>query len=397
MTPSAILLAAALAAGPAVSVQSVDGAAATGELTSIADGVLMLDAADGESRSIPLADLQSLSFTDVQPPSPHADPPAATVTLVNGSQLACTALTVEQQSAQLVCEGLGELSVPLTQLRSLRLGDPETVAARWQELTARENTADLVVVRKGNVLDFVEASVGKIDAQSISFLLGERSMNVPRDKAFGIIYAQRPASAARSAAQVSAGRNQLQAAALTFGGQEFVIELAGGVPLRIPRNQVHHIDFSGSVRALDDMQAAIEYPAGIDPLDRMWHFRKGTASNGAPLRIGADEVQTTRGLWMHSGVAARWRINRDYRRLTALVGMDRNVDGDKSVRLVILGDGKPLFSEVIAAADRARPLDLEVAGVRDLEIRVERVPEIAARDPFGAQEHLDLGNIRLVR
>jgi hypothetical protein len=392
-----ILLAALLAAGPAVSVQRLDETAAAGELASIADDSVSLTSAAGDTQQIPLVDLSSLQFPDVEVPSPHADPPAATVTLADGSEFACTGVTVSQQSAKLTCEGAGELTVPLSQLRSVRLGDPATVGERWEELQQRDNTADLVVVRKGEVLDFVEASVGELGKETISFLLGERSMNVPREKAFGIIYARRPEASTRPLAQVYAGRSALQAAKLAFQEGKFQVELAGGVTASLPSDQVHRIDFSGRIRALDEMDAVVEYPQGIDDLDRIWHFRKGTASNGAPLRIGADEIYATRGLWMHSGVSARWRINRDYRRLTALVGMDRNVDGAKSVKLVILGDGKPLFEEVIAASDSARELDVDVTGIRDLEIRVERLPEIVARDPFGTQEHLDLGNIRLVR
>jgi hypothetical protein len=77
--------------------------------------------------------------------------------------------------------------------------------------------------------------------------------------------------------------------------------------------------------------------------------------------------------------------------------MDHNVGGNKSVRLVILGDGRTLYDQVVPYAAKAADLDLDVEGVRDLEVRVERLPEIAAKDIFAIQEHLALGNIRLIR
>src|SRR5690606_41650545 len=116
--------------------------------------------------------------------------------------------------------------------------------------------------------------------------------------------------------------------------------------------------------------AVVSYREGITDLEKLWHFRKGTASKSAPLKVGAEETITRRGLWLHSGVTVRYRINRDFRRLAGLVGMDHNVRGNKAVQLVIVGDGRTLLDRKIAWTDPPLPLDLAVEGIRDLEIRV---------------------------
>lgn len=386
-----------LAAGPQVTVNKVDDEVLAGDLVGLDESAVRVAVEGGGPRDVPLAEVRSLQFTGIEAPSPHDDPPAVEVTLVDGSRLAGTAAVVAKQSATITTEGLGDIPIPLVQLRSLRLGNVEGVENRWAEIQSRDNKADLLVVRKENLLDFVEGSVGEVGVESVSFLLEGRTVSVPRAKAFGVLFAAKGAEPARTTIQLHAGRTVLQLAKLTYDGRAWAARTQSGLSVSVPIEKVHLIEFEGRLRYLHEMEAAVEYPAGVTELDHIWQFRKGTASSGAALKIGADEVVTRRGLWIHSGVTVRYRINRDYRRLTGLAGMDHNVAGDKSVRLVILGDGKPLLDRTIAWSEPAEELDLDVSGVRDLEIRVERLPEIAAQDIFGMREHLDLGNIRLIR
>ena len=63
-----------------------------------------------------------------------------------------------------------------------------------------------------------------------------------------------------------------------------------------------------------------------------------------------------------------------------------------NVRLQILGDGKSLLDANIAGSDKdARPISLDVSGVRRLVLIVE------SQGNFGAGDHLDLGNLRLIK
>lgn len=385
------------AADPNVSAVRIDESATSGTLTAIDRETVQLTAAGGEAQSLKIVDLRSLRFPDVAAPSPFADPPTIEVILRDGSRLACTAIETQPQEARVTVEELGELKLPLSALRAVRLGDPEKIAARWDELLQRDNTADLLVVRKQDVLDFVEGSLGDIKAESITFLLNDRSVSVPRDRAFGVLYGSRAATADRPVAEVLVGRSRLQLKELTFAAGEGQGQFAAGPAIPLPFERIHGIEFSGRVRFLGDLQPVVVLPEGAAPEERFRYFRRGSEPFGAPLRIGSNELTMSEGLWLHSGVTARYRINRDFRRLVAIVGMDHNVGGNRAVRLVIVGDGQSLFDQTIRWSDPAREIDLDVANVRDLEIRVERLPEEIARNLLGIQEHLDLGQIRLIR
>jgi hypothetical protein len=392
----AYLLAGLLAAGPAVTVVPLTGEPQTGALSELTAEAVVLEAAAG-AETIDLDSLRSLQFEGVEPPDEFADPPAAEVVLTDGTRLAATAFASQLMEATIDVELIGPVRLPRSALRAVRLASPEKVTARWSELLERENAADMLVVRKQDALDFVEGTAGDVGATEITFLLDGQSRTLPRERAFGIIYARPTSEPPRPTMVVHVGRSSLQSASLSLDPSQATAALAAGPLVPLPRDAIRSVEFSGRVRFLGDLTPAVELPSGVAVEEQYRYFRRGTEPFGAPLRIGADEIIARDGLWMHSGVTARYRINRDYRRLAALVGMDHNVAGNRQVRLVISGDGQPLFDETIAWTDDAREIDLDVSGVRDLEIEARRTEDSLENNLFGIQEHLDLGNIRLIR
>ncbi len=399
-----LLLAGPLAAGlPDVTVLTLDEQTFSGTLQNIDESRFQIESTEGRLLTVPVDNVRSLHCERNAPAADvvFADPPAVMAELLNGSLVAGRSLTASASEVKIDAESLGDLSLPMPLIRSIRLGEigltDQEIEKRWEALRPRQSSMDTLVIRKGDVLDFVEGTVGKITSDAVAFLLGDQNVEVPRQRVFGIIYARTPAKPAEPAVHLLFSRSRLVAQQITFDGSRFQARLARQQNISLPADQVFHIEYAGRVRPLIDLPEAVEYPEQVTKYDQMTYFRKGTASNGQPLRIGADQQITSDGLWIHSEVTVRYRINRDYRRFLARVGMDHNVGGNKAVRLRILGDGSALFDEIIRKQDPSRLIDLDVSTVRDLEIRVERVPEIAKLDPFGIQEHLDLGEARLIR
>jgi hypothetical protein len=73
------------------------------------------------------------------------------------------------------------------------------------------------------------------------------------------------------------------------------------------------------------------------------------------------------------------------------MGIDDSVRRLGNVRVLISGDSKALFDGVVKGTDAPRPLDLDVRGVRDLEILVDYGAELSIGD------HLDLADARLLK
>ena len=81
-----------------------------------------------------------------------------------------------------------------------------------------------------------------------------------------------------------------------------------------------------------------------------------------------------------------------FSRLEGVAGIDDYVRPLGNVRLQILGDGKSLLDANVTGNDKdAKPISLDVSGVRRLVLIVE------SQGNFGAGDHLDLGNLRLIK
>jgi hypothetical protein len=122
--------------------------------------------------------------------------------------------------------------------------------------------------------------------------------------------------------------------------------------------------------------------------------RKNRNSLGRTLRIGDREFP--KGLWMHSGASAVFRLGREYRRLTTTIGIDSNSTElpriAPKVRVVFNGDGKAIETREVAWNDAPTPIEVDVTGVRELEVRVEPL-----RETPGVLEHLILGEARVIQ
>ncbi|MFO1020547.1 MAG: NPCBM/NEW2 domain-containing protein [Planctomycetales bacterium] len=79
----------------------------------------------------------------------------------------------------------------------------------------------------------------------------------------------------------------------------------------------------------------------------------------------------------------------------AVAGIDQSLRlGD--VLLIIRGDEKELFRGRIQRKESPKPLDLEITGIRELEITVDfGEPNDPTRDDVG--DHLDLADARVIK
>jgi hypothetical protein len=177
---------------------------------------------------------------------------------------------------------------------------------------------------------------------------------------------------------------------VSFDGAELAIELLTGAAAKVPSQNVRALDFSlGKVRYLSQLE-----PREVKHtpyFDHTWEYERDRNKDGGPLQLG-DKVYA-RGLWIHSKTFLRYRIAGEYRRFQAVVGIDylvaRNGRGD--VHVVISGDGRTLWEADVRGTSDPQTIDLDVSGVRDLEILVDFGGDLDIAD------HLDLADARLIK
>jgi hypothetical protein len=103
-------------------------------------------------------------------------------------------------------------------------------------------------------------------------------------------------------------------------------------------------------------------------------------------------TQFEHGLSLHSRTQLTYRLQPEFRRFRATVGIDDRYRDTGQVRLVVTANQRVLFDGQIAGADPPLELDLELNAARRLSILVD-----FGSDGTDLGDHLVLGNPRLTK
>lgn len=357
--------------------------------------------ADDQEVVLETGGLQTLRFLDADEAEEFDKENRTEVELVNGSRIYCTQFVADSRTVTLTSPVAGEVTLPLMQVHRVRLAAWESaIDDDWQDLREREAEQDLLIVRRGDDLDFTPVVVGAIGSETITVLLGERELELPRERVFGFVFPREEADEkpAVCSLQSEAG-DQFRLQSLKLQDGALTGSIAAGSEVAIPADQVQLIDFSlGRIRYLTDMEAAASYePVGPITEEYVLKYKRVEYANDRQyphLVIGRKIFR--RGLWIHSGTVLQYRLNREFTSLKTVMGMNRSSPycSHASVRVQLSADGKVVLDEVVTWADGGQELDIDVEGVRDLEIRVDSVEEGPLR---GICEHLALADARVIR
>lgn len=390
MFESVLLMALLLTAqmeGPAVEILTTSGPARSGRLMSAsAERWQILE--NGQTTDVPLVDILEARFTGL--PAALTERPPMELYLADGSRLQLTQLTSDGQTLQIEAPGTGPLTIPHSVATSLRLGAQVTaLESAWQELQKKERRQDLLVIRKGDALDFVEGAVGEITAASVSLVLDGEPVTVPRTRVYGVL-CRPPATFTRPAGFVElAGSDRLAVSRATSDKDQWKLTLASGAEISVAMSSVKLLDFSSQrltwLSALEARDIKHEF-VFIDRAKAMEHDRDVW---NRPLRLGNRTF--SRGVCIRSKTSLRYRLNGDYSRLQALMGIQQGYAGDVKVTLTL--DGRKLLEQNVTAMDpEPHRIDLDLAGGLVLDVLVDYGP---VENDIG--DHLILADARLLK
>lgn len=383
-----VVLCAALVELPTVEVGTLKGDRVSGQIVKITAGSLELQATSG-AVNVPFSNVLEIQF----PPAPLAEfaPPAAQVALLDGTRLGCSNLAVTGNRMALEAVSCGNVSVPVTTVTWVRFGTSSSkLDEQWTALLAREKKKDLLVIKKGDVLDHLDGVIGDI-SDKVKFLLDGEEIPVARDKVFGLIYSRRTNSAKAPLCQIDLGGTDIiQASQVVSQDSELKVSLVSGPVVTLALDKVRSLDFSaGKVKYLSTLEPR-EYKY-TPYFDEMFDYRRDkNISNGQPLSLGGRTF--SRGLAIHSRTLLKYRIAGDYSRFQAVMGIDDTMQGKGGdMHVTISGDGKLLHEANVRDGQSPQPLDLNVTSVRDLEILVDFGGNLSIAD------HLDLADAKLIK
>ena len=395
-----LMVLSALAAAPQFDVQLLDGSRVSGSLVRWDAAQLVVETSTGRTT---LDAGKLASVTPQSPPANSAAKPAVWVDLVDGSQLAAAEYTAEKGRAKIAFSATEVLEVPTAEIDAVRLQPAsEATALEWSRIRGKKIRGDVLVTGNSNAIDYHQGAIEDVSDQKARFILDGQALGVKRAKIFGLIYFHATAASTPECPYtiVDSAGSRWAAASLKLSEDKIEFTSPGGRTTRRGLDQIAKIDLScGKIVYLSDLKPDSEtftpYPftvTGKELASRLEFSRVRRDQNleSKSLRIHGQVYR--KGLALRSRSELAWTLPGKFSRLEAVAGIDDDVRPLGNVRLQILGDGKTLLDASIAGNDKdARPISLDVSGVRRLVLIVE------SQGNFGAGDHLDLGNLRLIK
>ena len=427
-----------VAAGPAVfHARAVDGREAVGSIAAWdADGVTL--EVEGRRETFRFDQLSRLVAK--RPAAPPIRRVAVWIALRDGSLLAARQYEVEQGTARLLLRKGRRVELPVDRVRWVRFGPPNPdVDAQWSEIVEADAPGDLIVVRRGEAIDFIEGILHDITPERVHFELDGDRLPVKREKLEGVVYAHAPGAGAepggragqpagRAAADGGAGSVANKVAGAAVGNSDDAVAVVadaagsrfvaarlawqagqqggtlqcatpGGLEVQLALSEIVSIDFSqGKVVYLSDLDwlpnesrwtPYFELDPLPDSLRAYFAPRRDRGFDAPRLHVGGRAY--ARGLSLQSRTELVYRLPEGFRRFEAIVGIDDAHGESGHVQLLIEGDGQLLYSAEIRGGEAPVPLKLNIDGVRRLRIVVDFAGDLDVADC------LDLCEARLLK
>ncbi len=392
--PAAIAILAATfgtarAALPVV-VETLDGKKLTGELISLDGQSVVLDTAGGREK---LATSGILSLKPGPVAQATTNPkPTCRVELVDGSQIAAVGYQVTNGKARI--EAIGNAAIelstkPIHWVRFLADDRNDKLARDWSQIATGKAASDLLVVRKQGALDYLEGVLGDVDDESVRFELEKELIPVKRPKVEGLIYYHASGDDLPEplAEAVDRGGSRFEVQSIALAGDQLTLTTPAGFKFSQPLANLERLDFSSvNTQYLSGLEpASFQFASYFTPradlpvLNESNKPRRDIGFDGLPLKL--DGKAYSKGLSLHSRSEVGYRLPGKFRRFKALVGIDDSVRPGGDVQLEIRGDQKLLWEGRVRGSDAAQPLDLDITGVKRIDIVVD----------FGAD--LDIGDL----
>jgi len=393
---SAVFLAGAID----VEVQTLDGQKTAGRLTQLDGQHVAVDTTAGAA-TFEVSKLVSVSSaagkgTDVPKPQ-------VIVELIDDTRLNAKSFGTVKGQAEIELVSGGMIKVPTKIIRYARFVEAAPtqgqLAKQWDEMLALKPGGDLLVTRKKGSLDYTEGLVRDINADRVNFSLDGENIEVKRPRVEAILYYRvtEPALPVPQCVVHLLGNAQIAAAYIELKGDLISLTTAASAKFEVPIESLARLDYSvGKLQFLSDLEAELTEvtPYFGGPKDLAAYVdafapRRDRNLDNEPLKLAGKTYE--KGLALHSQTRQTYRLAGKYRQFMAIAGIDDAISAGGSVQLQISGDGKQLWEGTIKAGDEPRLLEIDVTGVKRLELFV------GFDDNLDVGDHLDLCEAKVMK
>ena len=377
--------------GLASELTDLAGKVHSGSLKSLTSSSAVLVTESGPVK-VPVDQLMKIVIAPRKEEPRQKEDPTIRLTITDHSELTGSRVDSDGLKVTIETKTLGELQVPARKVKAVLYSwlDKNT-QKQWDNLLLRKFSDDLLVVKKGEKLNFLAGVVTQYKDKKLMLLYEGNNIPVRLEKVFGIIHPLpfSPPDQAKCKIETVSG-DSLFVEQVTLENDSFRVQTGPNHFISIPQNDIHLLDFSlGRIVYLSDMP-----PEGVEYtpyFDTVWEYQRDKTIDGTALKLGNREY--SKGLWIHSKTKLTYRLAGDFSRFQALMGIDASVakSGLGDVHVTISADDDVLLDERVTAFTAPRKLDLDVRGHRFLHILVD------FGEGLNIGDRLDLVDARLIK
>jgi hypothetical protein len=353
-----------------------------------------------QGRTLDLQDLRSIERSG--PGAPPATPRVLILLAGQGLVLADSAVTDGRDCLVDWVWGRG-LRIPMNLVRAIvlkpaldRAGAPILDPAFAAALAGEPDKQDRLFVRHRERYASVAGVVQSLGDDALTFATGADSTPVPRDRIYGAILAQigaGPDLAGQCLVQMADG-SALWGSAAGCDGKTLHLTL-GGHSVDLPWDSVCRVRVRSTrmvfVSDLDPVRTQ------IDPDLSIAGWWRDAAMWGRPLRAGGRVYP--KGIGAHAVCRLTYDLAGKFDTFAAVLALDPLKSTRGRCDFVVRGDNRELFRATVASGAAPQPVQVKIAGVRELTLALERSEAPADGTPddrnFGA--HGNWCDARLIR
>jgi hypothetical protein len=383
-----------LAAPPSFVAVGVDNAETRGTLVEFTTDRVVLNVSD---KPVTLSTAQMVRLAPVEK-SPPSDLIGAHIRLTDGSRIAAGAYTVTGKTATIRLGDAG-FACSTDAVHSVRFKQQShEIAAQWEQILKTPAQADLIVIREGPSIDYLEGILGDVTTDRVEFTLDGEKVPVKPARVDGIVYYHPRSVAGDGAACIVNDSNgsSIGAQSLSLNGDELRIRTPAGVDVSLPLAKVTTVEFPAQYLSQFKPETVtftehVRSNSAVLPLvAKRYHPRVDRSLEGGPLQLGGRSYN--RGLALHSRTEITYLLPESFARFTALAGIDDRARPSGDVRLMISADDRVLFDRILTGGDEPAPIDVNIVGAVRLRILVD-----FGGDRTDSGDHLDLVDARLFK
>lgn len=396
-----------------IQIRSAQGSELSGTIESINQNELSILTENKPTRLL-LEQVNSIRFE--KPTFPTVET-MIRVQLVDGSWFNASSVTIDSRILNLTLRcgltmSVDARNVAHVQFRGYK--DELKLADQWREILADSSRiGDAIVVNRSDELNSIEGIVGDLSDQKLSFSIEDRTAEVAVDRIDAVLFYHAAGRELqdRCCELVLVDNSKLQIHDLNWYASRLQIETACGVKTEIPASNLARIDFSANREVwlsdlaplTNDWQPLMTSSAIVDKLRKLKLAKKNQSHSGQPLRLRMipdedlsllpDTREFRHGYSMQSGGKLTFGLNREFRKLTGMVGFDPSANLSGQLSFKILVDGKTAVEKELIHRSMKQPLELDL----DIQNADRIVFQVDYLDGRSIGDQLNLVDLKVAR